>query len=301
MKSYNAYLGIPRKQQDPWECTATSVGYERVQPGSPYPPRRHPVDHHFDWDHGRVLSAYQLVYVIEGQGVFESEVSPNRHRIEAGAVMTLFPGVWHRYAPDLKTGWVEQWIECSGRAFDRARSAGLLRPERPVWRVGLPPELLQAFERCHALAQQRSAGVQALLSTMGLHLLSVLLSTIQRHPGAPRPMDHKIQQAQGLLARRYHERLSVEQLARELNVSYSSFRQAFKARTGISPKQYQLQIRLHKAQDFLANTPKSVGEIADILGFDSAFHLSKQFKDSTGTAPQAWRRRLVGPRSQRGK
>ena len=91
-----------------------------------------------------------------------------------------------------------------------------------------------------------------------------------------------------VLARRYHERLSVERLARELNVSYSSFRQAFKAQTGISPKQYQLQIRLHKAQDFLVNTPKSVGEIAEILGFDSAFHLSKQFKDSIGLAPQVW-------------
>ena len=70
--------------------------------------------------------------------------------------------------------------------------------------------------------------------------------------------------------------------------------QPVKEQTGISPKQYQLQIRLHKAQDFLANTSKSVGEIADILGFDSAFHLSKQFKDCTGLAPQAWRKRLVG-------
>jgi AraC-like DNA-binding protein len=300
VKSYNAYLGIPGRQEDPWECTATSVGYERVQRGSPYPPRRHPVDHHFDWDHGRILSAYQLVYVTEGQGAFESEVPPKCHRIEAGAVMTLFPGVWHRYAPDPKTGWVEQWIECCGPAFDRAKSSGLLRSERPVLRVGFPPELLQAFERCHSLAQQRSAGVQALLSTMGLHLLSVLLRAAQRHPGAPRPIDHKIAQAQGLLARRYHEPLSVERLAGELNVSYSSFRQAFKAQTGISPKQYQLQIRLHKAQDFLANTSKSVGEIADILGFDSAFHLSKQFKDSTGLPPQAWRKRLVGLRAKNG-
>jgi hypothetical protein len=160
VKSYNAYLGIPGREEDPWECTATSVGYERVQRGSPYPPRRHPVDHHFDWNHGRILSAYQLVYVTEGQGAFESEVPPKCHRIEAGAVMTLFPGVWHRYAPDPKTGWVEQ--------------------------------------------------------------------------------------------------------------------------------------------DFLANTSKSVGEIADILGFDSAFHLSKQFKDSTGLAPQAWRKRLVGLRAQHG-
>jgi AraC-like DNA-binding protein len=277
VRSYYVYLGILRTQEHPWECTATSAGYERVPPGSPYPPRRHPVDHHFEWEQGRVLAAYQLVYVIEGQGTFESEVSPKRHRIEAGVVMTLFPGIWHRYAPDPQTGWVEQWIECCGPAFDRARNARLLRPERPVWRVGLPSELLQAFERCHALAQQRSAGVQSLLSTMGLHLLSVLLSAARRHPSAPRPIDHIIQQAERLLARRYHERLSVEQLARELHVSYSSFRQAFKAQTGVSPKQYQLQIRLHKAQDFLANTPKSVGEIAEILGFDSAFHLSKQF------------------------
>ena len=96
-----------------------------------------------------------------------------------------------------------------------------------------------------------------------------------------------------MLARRFHERLSVEHVARELNVGYSAFRQAFKAQTGVSPKQYQLQIRLAKAQDFLANTPKSVGEIAEILGFDSPFHLSKQFKDATGLAPQIWRTKLA--------
>ena len=293
MRSYYVYFGLPQRRKDPWECTATSVGYERVRPGSPYPPRRHPVDHHFNWDQGRVLLAYQLIYVIEGRGTFESEVSAKRHRIEAGVVMTLFPGVWHRYAPDPETGWVEQWIECRGPAFDRARASGLLRPERPIWSVGFPSELLQGFERCHALAQQRSTGVQSLLSTMGLHLLSVLPRAARRHRRAPRHIEQVIQQAQGLLALRCHERFSVEQLARELNVSYSSFRQAFKAQTGISPKQYQLQIRLDKAQDLLANTPKSVAEIAEILGFDSPFHLSKQFKNSIGLAPQLWRKKLA--------
>ena len=75
MRSYYIYLVIPRAQEDPWECTATSVGYERVRPGSPYPPRRHPVDHHFDWEHGRVLAAYQFVYVTDGQGTFGVWVS----------------------------------------------------------------------------------------------------------------------------------------------------------------------------------------------------------------------------------
>jgi hypothetical protein len=250
VKGYHVYLGIPRAQEDPWECTATSVGYERVPPGSPYPPRRHPVDHHFNWEQGRVLVAYQLVYVTEGQGTFESDASTKCHRIGPGTVMTLFPGIWHRYSPDPKTGWVEQWIECCGPAFDRARKANLLLPEKPVWEVGLPAELQQAFERCHALAQQRSAGVQALLSTMGLHLLAILLRPRGAHAETPRPIDHKIQKAQELLAGRYHERLNLERLARELNVSYSSFRQAFKAKTGVSPKRYQYTAQV---QDVLLN------------------------------------------------
>lgn len=101
-----------------------------------------------------------------------------------------------------------------------------------------------------------------------------------------------IETAQLLIARRYHETIIVEQLARELHVGYSSFRQAFKAQTGLSPKQYQLQIRLQKAQEFLANTSKSVGEIAEILGFNTAYQLSNQFKKNVGLAPQIWRQRL---------
>ena len=69
---------------------------------------------------------------------------------------------------------------------------------------------------------------------MGLHLLAILLRARREHPGSPQPIDHKIQQAQELLARRYHERLNVERLARELNVSYSSFRQAFKPKPALA-------------------------------------------------------------------
>jgi AraC-like DNA-binding protein len=292
MTNYFVYLP-DRREQGPWECTATSVGHEHVLPGSPYPPRRHPVDHHFTWENGRVLDAYQLVYITEGKGYFESAISHKKQPIAGGCILILFPGVWHRYSPDPKTGWVENWIECRGSAFDRARAAKLLRPERPIVRVGLLPDLLQCFERCHALAQRRSAESQAMLSTLGLHMLSILQGAPRLHRNLRRHIDERIQQAQLIIARRYHEAIIVEELARELHIGYSHFRQAFKAQTGLSPKQYQLQIRLQKAQDFLANTSRSVGEIAEILGFNTAYHLSSQFKNHVGLAPQIWRKRLA--------
>jgi AraC-like DNA-binding protein len=290
VKNYFVYLPDDRAETA-WECTATAAGYTRVLPGNDYPPQRHPMDHHFTWSKGRILDAYQIVFITEGTGWFESGRARRKYCVEAGTVFLLFPRVWHRYAPDAETGWVEHWIECRGRAFDRARELGLINPKRSVLRTGLDPDLLYCFERCHALAHRSTSDRQAALATLGLHILTLL-----GHAGTgsvvERQMDDAIQRAQLWIAEHYPEALNMQQLARELNVSYSWFRHAFRSRTGLSPKQYHVQMRLQKAQDFLANTAKSVKEIAAILGFDSPYHLSAQFKGYSGLAPDRWRRRL---------
>jgi hypothetical protein len=80
MKNYFIYLPN-RKAPDPWECIATSVGYSKIMPCRDYPPLHHPVDHHFTWANGRVLQAYQIIYISEGCGVFESESTTKRLRV----------------------------------------------------------------------------------------------------------------------------------------------------------------------------------------------------------------------------
>jgi hypothetical protein len=84
----------------------------------------------------------------------------------------------------------------------------MLRPERPIVRVGLLPELLQCFEHCHSLAQRRSAESQAMLSTLGLHLLSILQAAHRLRRNVRRPIDEKIQEAQLIIARRFTKRSS---------------------------------------------------------------------------------------------
>ena len=288
MKNYFIYLPN-RKSRDPWECAATSVGYSKIAPYHDYPPLRHPVDHHFTWANGRVLQAYQIIYISEGRGVFESESTNKRSRVGAGSVLLLFPGIWHRYAPDEKTGWAEHWIECNGGCFDRAKETGHIAPERAVLRVGFVPDLLLCYDRCHGLAQHLSAGSQALLSTMGIHILSLVLEANRLRRSTPVHGDDFVQSAQRLIMEKYQERMRMQDVATALRVGYSRFRQAFKSRTGLSPKQYQLQARIQKAQDLLLNTPMSVKEISLVLGFDSPYHLSRQFKHQVGLAPRHWR------------
>lgn len=294
MKDYFVYL--PETASDAtWEAVAVSAGFTRVPPQSPYPPYRHPTDHQFTWSHGRRLSTYTLVYIVEGGGTMESSAFTRPQTIEAGTVFVLFPEVWHRYAPAPASGWTEHWLEVRGPAFDRLVGHGLFTPARAVIRAGLDTDLLQCFERGHAWAQKPGPGSQAVLSTLGLHLFALLDQIERRNRPVQEAIDEVIHRAQLVMAENCDRKLDMRELARTLGVGYSRFRQAFRQHAGISPKQYHLRVRLQRAEALLANTTRSVKEIAELLGFDSAFHFSALFKSHTSLSPILWRAR----RSQR--
>ncbi len=288
MKDYFVYLP-DQPLPSIWGCVATSVGFTRILPGTPYPPHRHPVDHHFNWAQGRVLQRYQIILISEGKGTFESDSVAGSQTVEPGTILLLFPGIWHRYMPAAETGWVEHWIECRGAVFDEAAAAGLIQPRQSLLRIGAAHYLRSCFECCHTLARQGALANQDLLSTLGIHILAVLGQLRGGEPGPEKAIDEVVEQAQSLIALRCQQPLDLPALAAELGVSYSHLRHSFRTRIGVGLKQYYLNIRLQKAQDLLANTAKSIKEVADILGFESPFHLSNQFKCRFGVSPRAWR------------
>lgn len=288
MRDYFVYL--PKQTGSSlWGCVATAVGYTNILPHQPYPPRQHPLDHHFNWDEGRVLQSYQIILISSGTGIFESSALPGTQEVTPGTIIVLFPGVWHRYRPAPESGWVEHWIECQGPVFDAALREGVIRPGRRLLRPGVLHDFTDCFERCHSLARMDAVANQDLLSTVGLHLLALLGYWQRGERGFTRVIDDVVQRAHTLIALRCQEPLNLPALARELGVGYSHLRHSFLSRMGISLREHYLNTRIQKGQDFLLNTAKSVKEIALLLGFDSASHFSAQFKRRVGESPSEWR------------
>lgn len=297
MKDYFVYLPS-QTGNSLWGCVVTSVGYTNIFAEKPYPPPQHPLDHHFKWSEGRVLQSYQIIYISAGTGIFESAAFFGTRKVEAGTIILLFPGVWHRYQPNKDTGWVEHWIECQGEAFNAAQRKGLIRPDRSLLKVGVLAHWNDCFERCHSFARTDAVANQDLLSTLGLHLLA-LLSHMQRgERGFTKVIDDVVQRAHTLIALRCQESLNLPALAHELGVGYSSLRHNFASRLGVSLREHYLNTRIQKGQDFLLNTSKSVKEIAELLGFDSVSHFSSQFKQRTQMSPNEWRVKFVKRRRQ---
>ncbi len=272
-----------------WGAAVTSTGFVHTRAHSDYPAATvgHPSDHLFTSESGRVLDTWQLLLIQRGSGTFDSQPT-GLQPVRAGTVFILFPGVWHRYAPDRASGWTESWIEFEGPVPEKLRASGVLDPRRAVCHPGPQPELTEAMARCHFLARETPPGYADQLSTLALQILALVL-TLRDPAGPPNRLDEVIRRARAILIERFDRPPRIRDLARELGVAESHFRRSFKSQTGVSPKQFARNLRLRRVRALLRNTALTITEIAEETGYASPFHLSAEFKSATGMAPSHWR------------
>ena len=81
----------------------------------------------------------------------------------------------------------------------------------------------------------------------------------------------------------------VSELAGKFLLTESSVYRAFRARFGISPKQFLLEERLRMAQRRLADTDDTLSAVADSCGFPGPGALHYAFRRKFGCSPNEWR------------
>lgn len=80
-------------------------------------------------------------------------------------------------------------------------------------------------------------------------------------------------------------RLTVPKLAAAVNVSTSQLTALFQNYLGISPARYITRIRLEESKKMLTEGHLGVGEVAQLLGYSSVQHYSRQFRQWYGYTP----------------
>jgi len=87
---------------------------------------------------------------------------------------------------------------------------------------------------------------------------------------------------------------SIDSIADRVCVHPVYFSRAFKQRTGLTPGEYQLKIKIGKAIRLLFTTHYPIGEIAIGCGFYDTAHLIKSFRLVYATTPKKFQSRLKG-------
>lgn len=274
-----------------WGLTVSTVGYEEIAPGDPYPTRGHADGYYFHVGEGRELNEYQLLYVPEGTGVFRS-ATIEETEIHEGDMFLLFPGEWHTYHPKPDTGWKSYWIGFKGKNIDDRVLHGFLRKEKPIYHIGFSNIIVHLYKQALNAANEEQAYVQQLLAGIVNHLIGTMYSlerNIELNKNHARV--DMVRRARLRIYDALESSLTIQQIAEELGVSYSNFRKLFKEYTGLSPATYQQDLKLQRAKELLSTTNLSIKEIAYRLNFDSPDYFSAKFKIKTGRKPSEMRER----------
>ncbi len=282
---------VPNDQDKKWGLTVSTVGYEEIAPGEAYPTRGHADGYYFNTDVGRELNEYQLLYITEGRGVFRSthfKEAPLRE----GDMFLLFPDERHSYHPLPNVGWKSHWIGFKGKNIDDRVLAGFLSVEKPIYHVGFSSEIVQLYKTAYETAVNEEPFSQQMMAGIVNHMVGIMYA-LERNMELNKNNSHKdmINRARLRIREALESNLTIQEIADELSMSYSSFRKLFKEYTGLSPAVYQQDLKLQRAKELLSTTDLSVKEIAYRLNFDSPDYFSAKFKIKTGRKPSEMRRK----------
>lgn len=272
-----------------WGIVVTTVGYQPIPPNSSYPRSQHPKSHVFNPENGRVLKEYQLIYISEGKGWFESK-SCKRREVKAGTIILLFPNEWHTYEPDKETGWFEYWVGFRGEHIDNRVKAGFFTLQNPVYYVGFNSSIITLYEDIANYASQEKSAYQQIISSIVLYILGTVYYKHRNETFNDSYAISKINEARAIMKQETGLSMSPEDIAQKIGVSYSWFRKMFKQYVDVSPALYQANMRLLRAKELLDNTELSITDITYRLGFDGISQFSTFFRKKTGIPPLQYRK-----------
>ena len=289
MKDFFKYLTTSESDRK-WGLYLTVAGKAEIPKNREYPLKEHahPKGYNFTWEQGRVLHEYQVHYFTEGKGILEN--SYGKFKIKPGIIMITYPGVWHRFRPLKKTGWVEHYIGFEGEMASRFFGNNWFTREKPIIFCEMREELIDSYFKIFHLVQEEKPSFQFIASGIIIKLLGYIVSFQTQQDFHGKHIQSVIEEVRFMMRENLENNINFEKIAANHNVGYSYFRKMFKRYTGISPKQYLLQLKIMRAKELLVNSDMAIKEIAYYLGFQSIYYFSRIFKEKTGMNPSELRK-----------
>jgi AraC-like DNA-binding protein/quercetin dioxygenase-like cupin family protein len=128
------------------------------------------------------------------------------------------------------------------------------------------------------------------------HATGHLLAAVVALATAPAPerevAPSLVEQVRALVEHGENRRWSVATVARTLGYSPGHASSRFRAQAAMTLKSFLDQARQEAATRLLADTPRAIGEIAELLEFPDVFAFSRFVKRVAGVSPRALRERL---------
>lgn len=213
-----------------------------------------------------VRDHYIIHFCISGRGVLKDKYG--EHEIESGELFIIRPAEVTVYRADDENPWHYMWVAFAGKKAEKFNTGRSVYP----FSREIEKKLKALIDRDDACAERYIAVIFDLICEL-FYDESEQTETKDRL--------HKIRK---YIKYNYMHDLRVDTLARTSGFERSYLYRIFKARYGISVKDYITKTRMENAKKLLLSG-YTVSETAQLVGYDDEFNFSKAFKKYYGASP----------------
>ncbi len=151
----------------------------------------------------------------------------------------------------------------------------------------------EPFRQCHDSSPHYQTIIHLLRSILvekgeAVHLLPAAVELALRNmdgADSSSSQDPRIRRVLQFIETNLTSPILVSELAHEAGVSEPQFRRIFRDAMSVGPKEFLLRERMNYARRILETEALRVGEVADLLRFETVYQFSNQYKKVHGHSP----------------
>ncbi|MBO9619584.1 MAG: AraC family transcriptional regulator [Niabella sp.] len=230
-----------------------------------------------------------LIYCVDGKGHYQTETAG--YTLLPEHFFILPAGKFHMFQADIRDPWSIYWVHFSGdmlKAFNHLINVeDFIAPTKITKDNGI-------IEQWSNIYSALSAGFSVQHLTYATFCFYKLLAFFICPVDLVPPVIKKdpISASIAYMKTNIDAALSVQELAGQQQLSNSHYMMLFKSKTGTSPIDYFIRLKIQYACQLLKQSDLKIGEISAKLGYDDVFYFSRLFKKITGNAPSFYRNKI---------
>ena len=248
-------------------------------------------------------SILEIAYILSGKGQYL--IDGVTYDVKQGDLLVCNPGVMHQ---SIITNPADPTLEfvagISDLHFLNMEPNSLRLPDGcPV--LTLSNEVKREISRCcYEIIDENMApqsGRYYLVQAQMMKILILLYRSVVEKPKdevvgvtfESYSKSYVVQKIIQYLKANYSQHISLDGIAQNMYLSPVYISKIFKEKTGDSPINYLIQIRLAKAKEMLEENRGSIRAIAAQVGYDDVYHFSTLFKKYYGVSPLYYRKAAI--------
>jgi len=233
-----------------------------------------------------------LIYCVQGKGHFK--IDESYFEINCNEFV-LIPATdkYMRYWADKDNPWTIYWIHYTGDGISAFNKAFKINVSNQPIVVPYNVKGLEIWQNIYQILEKGFNNASVRNATFHLyHLLATFLFPENESKNDKKGKQDLVSNTIHIMRDNIGQKLSVENMAADNNVSVSHFSALFRKATGMPPIDYFISIKMQKACELLHSSDEKVIVIAAQLGYSDPYYFSRIFKKHIGLSPNLYRRNL---------